>query len=47
MLTMESMPIQKMKMENVFALACGNNHDGAILILSTTLNLLFTSLFVS
>jgi len=47
MLTKESMPIQKVKMENGFALACGNKHDGAILILCIVPNILFTSLFVS
>jgi hypothetical protein len=47
MLTKEYQPMQKMKMENVLASACGNNHDGAILILCIVLNLLFTSLFVS
>jgi hypothetical protein len=37
-----------MRMENVFLhLACGNNHDGIILILCIVLNLFFTSFFVS
>jgi len=43
----ESMAMQKVRMENAFPLACGNNHDGAILILCIVHSSLFTSFFVS
>ncbi len=41
------MPMQKVKMENVFTFSMWKNHDKVILIFGMVFNLIFTSFFVS